>query len=107
MKKDLSKFVPVFTVENWDEVETLFRGCGPAVFRGQSDSSWELTTNYERKFKTNVGRESSMIKTISFSPVAVFSLTEWIFSDTFCSPCIVSSFPYALLTFIYNEEEKL
>jgi hypothetical protein len=62
MKKDFSKFVPVFTVENWDEFETLFRGCGPVVFRGQSDSSWELTTNYERKFKTNVGRESSMIK---------------------------------------------
>lgn len=62
MKKDFSKFVPIFTVENWDEFETLFRGCGPVVFRGQSDSSWELTTNYERKFKTNVGRESSMIK---------------------------------------------
>lgn len=62
MKKDFSKFVPVFTVENWDEFETLFRGCGSVVFRGQSDSSWELTTNYERKFKTNVGRESSMIK---------------------------------------------
>ena len=61
MITNLEKFVPVFTVESWEDFDKLFRDCGPVVFRGHGDSSWELKTNYERKFGTNVSRESSML----------------------------------------------
>lgn len=62
MKIDSQYFVTKITVENWEDFEGLFRICGPVVFRGQGDSSWELTTNYERNFQTNACRESSMLK---------------------------------------------
>lgn len=62
MKMDLSRFVRIFTIEKWEEFEELFRGCGPIVFRGQGNSEWDLTTNYERNFLNNASRESSMLK---------------------------------------------
>ena len=59
---NLEHYVPVFHIENWEDFEKIFRNSGPLVFRGQSDCSWDLTTNYEREFGTNASRESSMIK---------------------------------------------
>ena len=65
MKEDFTRFVPVFEIEDWRDFEGFCRGCGPIVFRGQSDSSWDLTTNYEREFGTkegiNASRESAML----------------------------------------------
>lgn len=61
MQKNLDCFVPVFTIENWEDFDKLFRGCGAVVFRGQGDCAWDLTTNYERTFGMNASRESSML----------------------------------------------
>ena len=66
MKIDTKHHVSVFTIETWDDFEHFCEGCGPVVFRGQSDSTWDLTTNYEREFGAssntiNVSRESSML----------------------------------------------
>ena len=65
MKEDFTRFVPVFEIEDWRDFEGFCCGCGPIVFRGQSDSSWDLTTNYEREFGTkegiNASRESAML----------------------------------------------
>lgn len=63
MKTDFRRFVPIFTIEKWEDFENAFRGCGSIVFRGQGDSEWDLKTNYERTFVGgDVSRESSMLK---------------------------------------------
>lgn len=61
MQMNLDHFVPVFTIEDWEDFDKLFRGCGTVVFRGQGNCAWDLTTNYERTFGMNASRESSML----------------------------------------------
>lgn len=43
MKETYDHFVPVFTIEDWEDFDKLFRGCGTAVFRGQGNCAWDLT----------------------------------------------------------------
>jgi len=59
---NLEKLVPCCTIKCWDDFDDLFRDCGLIVFRGQSNASWELKTNYQREFDRNVAMESSMLK---------------------------------------------
>ena len=67
MTVDSAHFVTVITIKNWEEFESLGRGCGPVVFRGQGDSEWDLKTNYEREFimpdclRVNATHESEML----------------------------------------------
>ena len=66
MKIDSKHHVSVFSVETWDDFEHFCERCGPVVFRGQSDSKWDLSTNYEREFGSsttciNASRESAML----------------------------------------------
>lgn len=43
MQMNLDHFVPVFTIEDWEDFDKLFRGCGTVVFRGQGNCAWDLT----------------------------------------------------------------
>lgn len=43
MQMNLDHFVPVFTIEDWEDFDKLFRGCGTVVFRGQGNCAWNLT----------------------------------------------------------------
>ena len=61
MQKNFDHFVPVLTIEKWEDFDNLFKGCGAVVFRGQGDCTWDLSTNYERTFGMNASRESSML----------------------------------------------
>lgn len=61
MQKNFDHFVPVLTIEKWEDFDNLFRGCGPVVFRGQGDCTWDLKTNYARTFGLEASRESSML----------------------------------------------
>lgn len=37
-------------IENWGELEDCIKNLGNAIYRGQSDATWRLTTNFERRF---------------------------------------------------------
>ena len=60
-KNDNNKHVLIRNVHCWEDFDELLWGCGPFLFRGQRDSSWNLETNYEREFGDNCSMESFMI----------------------------------------------